>query len=253
MSSEQASGSSVDHRTDEYALGVILYECLVGRVPFEADTYMGVLTKHLFAVPEPIEQVAPEATRARLGALGMIAMRCLAKKPEDRHGSMDALAKALDRAARDPAGAVRAALGEERPSREPLRLREPSPVEVSRSSPPPPIPGLSRSRAWIAVVACAAVVLGVATAVVARPRPAEPAASPATAAASAPVDLHAAPPIASAPGSAASAPSSSAAVVASASAAATPTAPAPSHHASHVAPRPTRRSQHGEVVDPWAN
>jgi serine/threonine-protein kinase len=96
MSPEQAAGQSVDHRADIYALGVILYECLAGKVPFEADTYMGVLTKHMFATPEPIERMVPDASR--LGALGPIVMRCLAKNPAERFASMAELVSALEQA-----------------------------------------------------------------------------------------------------------------------------------------------------------
>jgi serine/threonine-protein kinase len=101
MSPEQAAGQAVDHRADIYALGVILYECLAGRVPFEADTYMGVLTKHMFATPEPIDRVVPDASR--LGALGPVVMRCLAKGPADRFASMAELVAAIEKAL-DPSG-----------------------------------------------------------------------------------------------------------------------------------------------------
>ena len=96
MSPEQAAGQSVDHRADVYALGVILYECFAGHVPFEADTYMGVLTKHMFATPAPLSQVAPDSSM--LGALGPIAMRCLAKSPADRYASMVEVAAAIEHA-----------------------------------------------------------------------------------------------------------------------------------------------------------
>ncbi len=102
MSPEQAAGQSVDHRADVYALGVILYECFAGHVPFEADTYMGVLTKHMFATPEPIQQAAPDASL--LGALGPIAMRCLAKSPADRYASMIEVAAAIEKAMSEPTG-----------------------------------------------------------------------------------------------------------------------------------------------------
>jgi serine/threonine-protein kinase len=102
MSPEQAAGQSVDHRADVYALGVILYECLTGKVPFEADTYMGVLTKHMFATPEPIDRAAPDASR--LGPFGPIAMRCLAKGPNDRYASMAELVSALEAALEDSGG-----------------------------------------------------------------------------------------------------------------------------------------------------
>ncbi|HVY48703.1 MAG TPA: serine/threonine-protein kinase, partial [Minicystis sp.] len=108
MSPEQAAGHAVDHRADVYALGIILYECLSGRVPFEADSYMGVLTKHMFAAPEPIEQVMRDARG--LGALGPIVMRCLAKEPADRYASMKELAAALELFLRDPPRAAAAEL-----------------------------------------------------------------------------------------------------------------------------------------------
>jgi serine/threonine-protein kinase len=89
MSPEQASGSEVDHRADMYALGIIMYEMFTGKVPFEADSYMGVLTKHMFMEPEPPSHVN-EAAR-ELGALEDVTLRCLEKRPEARYSSMDEL------------------------------------------------------------------------------------------------------------------------------------------------------------------
>jgi serine/threonine-protein kinase len=94
MSPEQASGQPVDHRADLYSLGIIMYEMFTGRVPFEADTYMGVLTQHMFVQPLRPSEVHPAARE--LGALEEITMVCLAKKPEERYGSMDELMAALD-------------------------------------------------------------------------------------------------------------------------------------------------------------
>ncbi|MBV9947515.1 MAG: serine/threonine protein kinase, partial [Myxococcales bacterium] len=101
MSPEQASGQPVDHRADIYSLGVIMYEMFTGRVPFEADTFMGVLTQHMFVQPVPPSQVT--AAASGLGALEEITLVCLAKKPEGRYPSMEALATALE-GARDQAG-----------------------------------------------------------------------------------------------------------------------------------------------------
>jgi serine/threonine-protein kinase len=98
MSPEQASGQPVDHGTDVYALGIILYEMLCGRVPFEADTYMGVLTQHMFVQPMPPSRVAPSGRE--MGALEDVTLVCLAKKPEERFASMQELVTALDRIVR---------------------------------------------------------------------------------------------------------------------------------------------------------
>jgi serine/threonine-protein kinase len=98
MSPEQASGATVDHRADIYALGIIMYEMFTGRVPFEADTYMGVLTQHMFVQPMPPSQISEAAKE--LGALEDITLICLEKKPEDRFASMADLAAAIQRVVR---------------------------------------------------------------------------------------------------------------------------------------------------------
>ncbi len=99
MSPEQASGAPVDHRADIYAFGVIMYEVLTGKVPFEADTYMGVLTQHMFVTPKPPSALRPELV-GDLGSLEEITLRALEKKPEDRYQTMNGLAADLEKAAR---------------------------------------------------------------------------------------------------------------------------------------------------------
>lgn len=93
MSPEQAAGKDLDHRVDVYALGVILYECLAGRVPFEGDTFMGVLTQHLFAELPPIKTVNPQASVST--ELELVIRKALAKDPDDRYQDTDELAEAL--------------------------------------------------------------------------------------------------------------------------------------------------------------
>jgi serine/threonine-protein kinase len=94
MAPEQASGGSVDARTDVYSLGVIMYEMISGRVPFDADAVMGVLSQHLYKPPVHVHVAA--ARDDVPASLEAIVMKCLAKDPDARYRSMDALADDID-------------------------------------------------------------------------------------------------------------------------------------------------------------
>lgn len=118
MSPEQATAGALDGRSDQYALGVILYECLAGEVPFADETFMGVLTKHLVAAPVPLERVVDPS---RLGQLGAIVARCLEKKPEARHADAAELAEAL---AAEEAGAPGAGPPRDQPAELERRKRD---------------------------------------------------------------------------------------------------------------------------------
>jgi serine/threonine-protein kinase len=95
MSPEQAEGTAVDSRTDIYALGVILYEMAAGRVPFDGDTLVGILSQHMCAPVVPIRDLSPELSIPP--ELDKIILRALAKKPEERYQTMADIAGDLRR------------------------------------------------------------------------------------------------------------------------------------------------------------
>ena len=106
MSPEQAAGEVVDHRADIYALGIVMYEMFTGRVPFEADSYMGVLTKHMYMAPAPPSEVSPELKE--LGSLEDVILCCLQKRPSARYDSLAALLVDLDHRVPSPGRKLRA-------------------------------------------------------------------------------------------------------------------------------------------------
>jgi serine/threonine-protein kinase len=93
MAPEQGRGAPIDARTDLYAMGVILFQLLTGRLPFEADTPTQVVLMHLsIPAPDP-RQVAPERNIPE--SLTGIVARALTKDPEERFLSADEMAEAL--------------------------------------------------------------------------------------------------------------------------------------------------------------
>ncbi len=101
MSPEQARGENVDHRVDIYAMGCILFQLVTGRVPFEADNFMGVLSLHL---TEPPPSIPPDVFD-RIGAPREIAGvidRALLKDRNGRWSTIDELANAVRRVCGDP-------------------------------------------------------------------------------------------------------------------------------------------------------
>jgi serine/threonine-protein kinase len=102
MAPEQAMGQALDGRADQYALAVIAFELLAGRVPFSAESPLAVLHQHVSAPPPPLSTVLPGTA----AAVDAVLSRGLAKKPEDRFASCGAFVAALGAALEVPAAAA---------------------------------------------------------------------------------------------------------------------------------------------------
>ena len=92
MSPEQIQGKELHPRSDVYALGSIMYECVVGQPLFEAPSPVGILTKHLSEEPPAPSTRSPLSVPSEADD---IILRCLAKNPEDRFQTAEALRQAL--------------------------------------------------------------------------------------------------------------------------------------------------------------
>jgi serine/threonine protein kinase/Flp pilus assembly protein TadD len=81
MSPEQGQGETGDARSDLYSLGVVLYECLTGQVPFQGDTSVAVLLKHLHEPIPPLREARPDLP----ASIERVVNKALAKSPDDRY------------------------------------------------------------------------------------------------------------------------------------------------------------------------
>jgi serine/threonine-protein kinase len=98
LSPEQAQGQAVTAVSDLYSVGVILYEALAGRVPFEADSAVAIAMKQVSHTPQRPSSIDPAISPA----LDAVVMRALEKDPGQRFQSAEAFIAALDAAGRDP-------------------------------------------------------------------------------------------------------------------------------------------------------
>jgi serine/threonine-protein kinase len=139
MSPEQAQGQTPDHRVDVYALGCLMYHLLTGDVPFHADNFMGILTKHM------LEPVVP--LRKRNPGLGIpadveaVCMRALEKDRDKRWQDMDAFYRALGHAGGEPFEPTGMRMPIVKPTGRHETVATPNPLarELHSEAPPAPV------------------------------------------------------------------------------------------------------------------
>jgi eukaryotic-like serine/threonine-protein kinase len=106
LSPEQAQGREVTPASDLYSVGVVLYEALTGRLPFDAETPVAVALKQISERPRPPRELNPEVSPA----LDAVVLRALAKDPVNRYPSASEFRRALDAAEADPQAAAATAV-----------------------------------------------------------------------------------------------------------------------------------------------
>jgi Protein kinase domain/PEGA domain/zinc-ribbon domain len=143
MSPEQAAGTTIDGRSDQYSLGIVGYTLLAGRLPFDEASIASYLYKQAYEEVPPLESVAPDTPAFLVEAIN----RALNKKPDDRFPTMEEFASAVW-----PEGGV---------------VPAGTPVSAARRAAEEPRPG---GRRW-AMTASAAVVVVALVAAVALMRP----------------------------------------------------------------------------------
>src|SRR4051794_26105401 len=143
LSPEQAQGLEVTAASDLYSIGVILYEALTGRVPFEGDSAVAVALKQVSQSPQRPSTINPEVSPA----LDAVVLRALEKDPARRFRDADAFIATLDAAERDP-GAP-AAGDTAAYAAAPIEGAPPPPVAVPPIEEQPP----RRRRGWAGIAA----------------------------------------------------------------------------------------------------
>ena len=98
ISPEQARGSRIDSRSDLYSAGVVLYEMITGRLPFEGDSPVSVAIQHINSIPLSPRDLNPEIPEA----LEAITMKAMASNPDDRYISADEMLAALEEFRKNP-------------------------------------------------------------------------------------------------------------------------------------------------------
>ena len=129
ISPEQAKGEETDPKSDIYSVGVMMYEMLSGRLPFDADDMVEVARKQIRDTPKPLAELAPEVP---LG-LVQITERAMAKLPVNRYSSAAEMLEALDAYVQDPSVTFQYQYVKEEPEKV---VNDPMPQKRSIRRPP---------------------------------------------------------------------------------------------------------------------
>lgn len=174
ISPEQARGDSdLDARTDIYSLGVVLYELLIGRVPYQADTPYAVIHDHIYAplpLPRSIKPGFPES-------LERVLLKALAKEQDDRYASVAELLTAFESAAQmilseAPTQTVAPEAQRSDVAKQPAVVPPPIAPVAAHPVAVPPSPSKSRKALWIGLgIVVVIVVAAITLMAVSRNRP----------------------------------------------------------------------------------
>jgi len=129
ISPEQAKGEETDPKSDIYSVGVMMYEMLSGRLPFDADDMVEVARKQIRDTPKPLAELAPDVP---LG-LVQITERAMAKLPVNRYSSATEMLEALDAYVQDPSVTFQYQYVKEEPEKV---VNDPMPQKRSIRRPP---------------------------------------------------------------------------------------------------------------------
>jgi len=132
ISPEQAKGECVDARTDIYSLGIVMYEMLTGRLPFEGDSPVSVAIQHISSIPLMPSEINPDIPK-RLEA---IAMKAMNPKLDERYQTIDEMMDDLEEFRRNPEEVNQMSpsiVGEINPQREKNNSQEEEKRELPRN------------------------------------------------------------------------------------------------------------------------
>ena len=146
ISPEQARGDRIDARSDIYSAGVVLYEMLTGRLPFEGESAVSVAIQHLSSVPLAPREINPDIPEQ----LELICMKAMAPDLERRYASADAMIADLEAFRKNPGVDLDFELSDLRPEEpdEPTQLLHTAPAQTAHRAAPGREPAYPRDRRW---------------------------------------------------------------------------------------------------------